>query len=102
MSIHNPCQACGACCGYSANWPRFSTEDDAALDLIPAALVNDRQSGMRCEGERCCALDGEIGKMTSCRIYDVRPEVCRTCQPGDAECTIARRRFGLDALPVRE
>src|SRR5690349_28039 len=38
----NPCQACGACCATSANWPRFSTEDDAALDLIPAEFVNAR------------------------------------------------------------
>jgi hypothetical protein len=28
----------------------------------------------------------------------VRPEVCRTCMPGDAECTMARRKFGLPAL----
>ena len=27
------CQACGACCSYSSNWPRYTTEDDAALDL---------------------------------------------------------------------
>jgi Fe-S-cluster containining protein len=49
-SEQSPCQACGACCAYSANWPRFTTEDDSALDLIPAALVNDGLSGMRCEG----------------------------------------------------
>ena len=49
----NPCQACGACCGYSQNWPRFTTEDDAQLDLIPEKFVNERLSGMRCEGDRC-------------------------------------------------
>jgi len=94
----SPCQSCGACCSYSSNWPRFTTEDDVALDLIPAALVNDRLSGMRCDGDRCGALNGEVGKSTACRIYDVRPEVCRTCMPGDAECTMARRKFGLAAL----
>jgi hypothetical protein len=94
----NPCQACGACCGYSQNWPRFSIEEDAALDLIPPALVNDRGSGMRCEGDRCAALTGKIGEATSCSIYAVRPEVCRTCMPGDAECAMARRKFGLPAL----
>jgi Fe-S-cluster containining protein len=98
----SPCQACGACCSYSANWPRFSIEDDAALDAIPAELVNDRFSGMRCDGDRCCALDGRVGVMTSCRIYAARPEVCRTCLPGDAECGMARRRFGLAELPRRE
>lgn len=99
VSAEGPCQACGACCAYSANWPRFSTEDDAALNLIPEALVNDRQSGMRCEGERCCALKGDVGVATACTIYAVRPEVCRSCEPGDPECNLARRRYGLPPLP---
>ena len=93
-----PCQACGACCSYSANWPRFSIEDDAALALIPEHLVNARQSGMRCDGNRCCALEGKVGVATSCTIHAVRPEVCRTCMPGDVECAMARKRYGLPAL----
>jgi uncharacterized protein len=96
----NPCQSCGACCTYSANWPRFTTEDDAALDLIPARYINERQSGMRCDGDRCSALRGDVGVTTSCAIYAVRPEVCRTCLPGDAECNMARRRHGLSPLVV--
>jgi len=98
ISGANPCQACGACCGYSSNWPRFSTEEDDALALIPPEFVNARGSGMRCDGERCAALKGNIGKNTSCAIYDVRPEVCRTCMPGDAECIMARRKFGLPPI----
>jgi uncharacterized protein len=94
----NRCQSCGACCSYSANWPRFTIEDDAALDLIPAKYVNARQSGMRCDGDRCAALTGDVGVATSCAIYAVRPEVCRTCLPGDAECNMARRRHGLSPL----
>ena len=94
----SPCQACGACCAYSANWPRFSTEDDAALDRIPPDLVNARGSGMRCDGDRCTALKGKVGESCSCTIYEVRPEVCRTCMPGDAECAMARRKWGLPAL----
>ena len=84
-AAESPCQACGACCAYSANWPRFTTEDDAALDLIPAKLVN-------------AGLSGKIGVKTSCGIYSVRPEVCRTCMPGDVECEMARKRHGLPAL----
>ena len=95
------CQSCGACCAYSANWPRFSTEEDAALDLIPPDLVNAAQSGMRCDGDRCAALAGKIGVATSCTIYDVRPEVCRSCVPGDAECDMARRRHRLPRLEQR-
>jgi uncharacterized protein len=94
----SPCQACGACCAYSSNWPRFTTEDDAALDLIPAKFVNDRQSGMRCDGDRCSALTGKVGVATSCGIYAIRPEVCRTCMPGDVECGMARKRHGLPVL----
>jgi Fe-S-cluster containining protein len=92
------CQSCGACCAYSSNWPRFSTEDDEALALIPEQFVNAKLSGMRCEGERCSALSGQIGIRTACAVYAVRPEVCRTCMPGDAECTMARRRFGMAAV----
>jgi Fe-S-cluster containining protein len=96
----SPCQACGACCSYSQNWPRFTTEEDAALDLIPEKFVNDSLSGMRCDGDRCSALSGKVGVATSCTIYAVRPEVCRTCMPGDPECAMARKRHGLPALPV--
>jgi uncharacterized protein len=98
IAVESPCQDCGACCGYSKDWPRFTTEDDAALDAIPKEFVNERQSAMRCEGDRCSALSGQIGVATSCLIYAVRPEVCRTCMPGDAECAMARRRHGLPPL----
>lgn len=99
LDADGPCQACGACCSYSADWPRFTTEDDAALDLIPAELVNKGSSGMRCKEDRCAALKGRIGVATSCAIYAIRPEVCRTCMPGDVECAMARGRHGLPALP---
>ena len=94
----SPCQACGACCSYSQNWPRFTIEDDAALDLIPEKFVNERLSGMRCDGDRCSALSGKVGEATACLIYAVRPDVCRTCMPGDAECAMARKRHGLPVL----
>ena len=97
-TVESPCQACGACCACSSDWPRFTTEDDAALDLVPPELVNERGSGMRCNGDRCAALSGQIGVATSCLIYAVRPEVCRTCMPGDPECIVARRRHGLPPL----
>ena len=89
------CQACGACCSFSAEWPRFSLEDDTALDRIPRALVDDSEGRMRCIGDRCAALAGEVGVATSCTIYLDRPDVCRACLPGDDACTMARARFGL-------
>ncbi len=93
------CQSCGACCSTSAEWPRFTLEDDADLDSIPAEYVAADQSGMRCEGERCSALTGEIGKGTACGVYAVRPLVCRACLPGDPECLMARERHGLPWPP---
>jgi uncharacterized protein len=89
------CRTCGACCSYSAEWPRFSLESEAQLDLVPRELVAEDERGMRCTGARCAALVGTVGQSTSCAIYPVRPDVCRACLPGDAECREARRHFGL-------
>jgi Fe-S-cluster containining protein len=89
------CQSCGACCAYSAEWPRFSLESEAVLARIPPALVDEGRGRMRCEGNRCAALQGEVGKSTRCSIYDRRPDVCRACMPGDPECLIARRHHNL-------
>ena len=92
------CQACGACCATSAEWPRFSTEDDAALDLIPLALVDPGLGRMRCDGDRCAALAGTVGEHATCSIYPIRPDVCRACMPGDDACRMARATWNLPAL----
>jgi Fe-S-cluster containining protein len=96
----SPCQSCGACCAFDADWPRFSTEPDDALDLIPIMLVDPGQSGMGWTGSRCMALSGCVGAHTACTIYDVRPEVCRACEPGDDACTMARAKYGMAAVAV--
>ena len=96
------CRTCGACCSYSAEWPRFSLESAARLDLIPPELVADDERGMRCTGDRCVALVGTVGQSTCCAIHPLRPDVCRACSPGDAECREARRHFGLDEVPARD
>ena len=95
------CQACGACCSYSAQWPRFGLEDAVAIARIPAQYVSPCQSGMRCEGDRCSALSGTVGVATACRAYASRPDVCRECLPGDVECNLARAKFGVAPLPAR-
>ena len=78
----------------------FTTEDDAALDLIPE---NSSTSGCReCAATATAArrCPGKVGEATACLIYAVRPEVCRTCMPGDVECAMARKRHGLPVLAV--
>jgi Fe-S-cluster containining protein len=94
------CQACGACCSFSAEWPRFTLEEDEQLDAIPDALVSSDRSGMSCSGDRCSALTGVVGKATACSIYGLRPDVCRACVPGGEDCRIARDKFGLSAPPT--
>jgi uncharacterized protein len=89
------CRACGACCSYSREWPRFSTESDEELALIPADHIDERLNAMRCDGDRCSALRGEVGIATGCAVYSVRPHVCRACTIGDDACRMARRHFGL-------
>lgn len=88
--IADACRACGACCAYSAEWPRFSLETDTQLDRIPHAFVDDERGRMRCEGNRCAALVGKVGVETACAVYSARPQVCRACLPGDAG-----RRWGV-------
>jgi Fe-S-cluster containining protein len=94
------CRSCGACCAFSKEWPRFSTEEDADLDRIPPAFVDDTRGRMRCDGNRCTALVGEVGVATRCSVYAMRPEVCRTCLPGDHACRMARLAFGLPPIPA--
>jgi len=94
----SPCQSCGACCSYSAEWPRFWTESDDEIGQIPQNLVSEDQTGMACDGDRCLALVGFIGEATHCAIYDRRPTVCRDCMPGDDACNMAREHYGLDPI----
>ena len=89
------CQACGACCAYSATWPRFGLETEAEIAMIPREYVDDARGTMRCTGDRCAALAGEVGVATTCTLYAVRPQVCRACEPGDESCALARQRYGL-------
>lgn len=89
------CQSCGACCAYSREWPRFTMETDAAIARIEDKYVDAGLGRLRCDGDRCSALLGEIGISTACAIYPVRPDVCRACEPGDDACRMARSKFGL-------
>jgi uncharacterized protein len=89
------CQSCGACCSFSSEWPCFSLESDAHLDQIPRSYVDDDLARMRCNGNRCTALVGDVGVSTRCVIYAIRPDVCRACLPGDDCCQAARARFNL-------
>src|SRR5438874_241576 len=59
----------------------FSLEDDTALERIPRAFVDDNQARMRCDGDRCSALVGDVGVSTACAVYSARPDICKGCLP---------------------
>lgn len=86
------CETCGACCAYSWEWPAFIGERDG--EDVPEYLTENGR--MRCDGDRCAALMGAIGVETHCRVYDVRPLVCREFAAGSQACHTVRAHFGLE------
>jgi Fe-S-cluster containining protein len=70
-------------------------EHEHDIARIPSAYVDDGCGRMKCHGDRCSALQGEVGVTVSCAIYRDRPEVCRSCEPGDDACRMARRGWNL-------
>ena len=89
------CRACGACCAYSDSWPAFIGDGDG--EGIADELIDFNHGRMRCHGNRCSALAGEVGGQAQCSVYPNRPLVCREFQPRSDDCVMVRRRFGLPA-----
>lgn len=87
------CQECGACCSYSYDWPELWYPADAA---VPEHMITEDGQFVQCDGDRCIALQGVVGKLVNCSIYHIRPVVCRTCMPGDDACRLARKHFNLE------
>jgi uncharacterized protein len=73
-------------------------EADADIARIASTYIRDDFAGLRCNGDRCSALVGDVGISTSCAIYAVRPDVCRACEPGDDACGLARKKMGLEPI----
>lgn len=48
---------------------------------------------MRIEGERCAALQIDPAQGAfRCRVYALRPRICRDLEPGSAQCKAERMR----------
>lgn len=94
----SPCTTCGACCAYSFDWPEFSDEDE--LDGVPESMCDCENGRMKCVGDRCVALVGEVGNAVKCSIYSSRPAVCRGFEPGTNVCGEVRRFFKLAPLGI--
>ncbi|MCU0956965.1 MAG: YkgJ family cysteine cluster protein [Hydrogenophaga sp.] len=97
------CTTCGACChSYRVEFSVY--ELDSLGGTVPEALtevVNGATCRMRGTGEvpiRCVALEGELGTLALCRIYEHRPRPCAELDEGSYGCNKARVRHGLPPL----
>lgn len=107
----SPCLDCGACCASFRVSFYWGESDEHPGGTVPAALttpVAPMRLAMRGTDRttpRCTALDGEIGRSVSCRIYARRPSPCREFnwhgEQGEhnERCNRARQRHGLPLLP---
>jgi Fe-S-cluster containining protein len=89
------CTTCGGCCAFSYDWPEFTDESDLQMEGIPLELCDVEHGRMKCAGDRCLALTGEVGRQVSCSVYPNRPNVCRAFEPGSDDCNQVRRYFKL-------
>jgi Fe-S-cluster containining protein len=97
----NICQQCGACCAffrvsfYWAEAPERGLPDEFVekVNTHLSALAGTNQPRVHCR-----ALEGEVGKSVTCRVYAQRPSPCREVEVGDDKCTRARASYGLPPL----
>jgi len=97
------CQSCGACCVEdlarpvvpSDPTPRYLTRSvRGAMGFTRDEAGHVRQMGSDAAG-RCLAFRGEPGSSCRCSIYERRPAVCSTFEPGNDLCLQARQELGL-------
>ncbi len=109
-NVH-PCLTCGACCAFYRASFYWAEADEAEGGTVPAYMtekLNDfrcAMKGMTGEKPRCIALQGTLGELVYCSIYDKRASVCREFPvswefgaPND-RCDKARIAWGL--LPLQ-
>jgi Fe-S-cluster containining protein len=95
------CQACGACCYGPDDYVAVTGPDRLRMDPRTASRYVERRGDrlwLKMLHGRCAALHARQGHY-SCRIYGVRPTVCRVVEAGSRECLAARQRRGFSASP---
>lgn len=122
-----PCTSCGACCSAvtlvvdvtPGEAARLNQKRRVTLPLIdrlsPIERLTEAMTGCytsmfgglttqvmksnKVTG-RCVALRGRVGQAVSCAVYALRPESCRSFQPGNSECNRLRQQRGLEPIVV--
>jgi Fe-S-cluster containining protein len=102
------CRSCGACCAsLRVGFP--DSETTRGGGTVPLVLTESwiphhvRMKGTASEAPRCAALEGDIGKATSCSIYGRHPSPCKALVPSTPDvpniwCDQSRLRHGLTPL----
>lgn len=91
------CVACGRCCHHGPFTAQLHEADEERLGserLRRLTVLMERPPFFRFmsnDGRRCAALDCSEPGRYPCSIYSVRPQVCRTVEPGSPACLEARR-----------
>ena len=109
MNAPADCRACGVCCfSSSPQHVRLSGDDWARLGLEAdhyAHFIGHR-AFLRVHDGRCAALEIQLGKGGRrdfhCRIYEIRPQICRDLARGSPACLgeIATKAARVAALPL--
>ncbi|MEZ5427227.1 MAG: YkgJ family cysteine cluster protein [Pyrinomonadaceae bacterium] len=97
------CLTCGACCGslicvgLSPGNPISSNDYwDITREGKNGPFTVDRFIRRNEEDFSCTALEGTIGEMVGCRLYQERPSMCRNFEAGSDRCHALRRAYGLE------
>jgi Fe-S-cluster containining protein len=91
------CQTCGACCFGPEQYVSVTQADLCRFDKRSESRYVFKKGGrvwLRMTQGHCASLRARQGHF-SCRIYGIRPTVCRVVEPGGRECLDARRRRGI-------
>ena len=82
MNIPDKCTECAkCCCNLDAKWVEVTFIDSLSIPCYLTQKGDVEPFAMRMVNNRCIALKGKL-----CSIYENRPTICRTVQPGDAIC----------------
>ena len=90
------CVACGRCCHHPPSTASLLEADEARMGeelLVRLTVLYEKPPYfrfMKNDGEKCAALDTTRAGFFPCSVYAVRPDGCRTVEPGSPACMEAR------------
>ncbi len=112
LNVH-PCLKCGACCAFyrvSFHWSETLTENQG-IPLEMTQQISPYMNAMIGTDQKtpsCIGLGGIVGKKVICKIYQNRPECCRSFDASfeygvkNKDCDSARVSKGLEALMLKD